>query len=176
MREGIGKWKLQQCSSTNLLNEFVTSNSSTIPDDDDCVNTSSSAPDQDYQENFSDSDDDWVSIVEPPSPDRKCRFVNHERKKPIKPHFPSCPIQNPKNILTQRKPFTRIDTPMETPKINENSILARKLIILQNELQNLTNKKQIINERISYLHRAVRSLICQDAHYKTIGDIKAELH
>jgi hypothetical protein len=123
MREGIGKWKLQQRSSTNLLNEFVTNISSTIPDDDDCVNASSSAPDQDYQENFSDSDDDWVSIVEPPSPDRKCRFVNHERKKPIKPHFPSCPIQNPKNILTQRKPFTRIDTPMETPIINENSIL-----------------------------------------------------
>jgi len=43
-------------------------------------------------------------------------------------------------------------------------------------LQTLTNKKQIINERISYLHRTVRSLIHQDAHYETIGDVKAEIH
>jgi hypothetical protein len=48
---------------------------------------------------------------------------------------------------------------METPIVNENGMLAKKLNELQNDLQNHHNRKQTIDERITYLHREVKSLI-----------------
>jgi len=65
---------------------------------------------------------------------------------------------------------------MKTPIVNENGILAKKLNEFQNDLRNHRNRKQNIDERIVYLRREVKSLIRQDAHYDTIGDVEVELN
>jgi len=65
---------------------------------------------------------------------------------------------------------------MEYPIVNENGILAKKLNEFQNDLRNHRNRKQNIDERIVYLRGEVKSLIRQDAHYDTIGDVEVELN
>jgi len=65
---------------------------------------------------------------------------------------------------------------MKTPIVNENGILAKKLNEFQNDLRNHRNRKQNIDERIVYLRGEVKSLIRQDAHYDTIGDVEVELN
>jgi len=177
-KEGIGKWKQQQKISTHLLKEFLNNNELNSPsDDDDCIEASSSAPsDADY-ENYDDYCDDWDPIINSPSPDHRCHFVHHERKCPIKMHHPVCPIQIPKKVINKRHNASRKrDVPMETPMLNENSMLAKKSNEMQNTLQNHKNKKQSIDERIAHLRQEIRSLIRQDVHYDTIGGAEVELN
>jgi hypothetical protein len=176
IREGIGKWKQQQCASTQLLNEIVENDSTDIPYDDFFEYASSSTTNQEFQENYFDSDEDWVTIIEPPSPDRKCRFVNHERKRSVKPHIPACPFQYPKQFMARNRPNARTEILMETPIVNENSILARKLNKLQNDLQNLKNKKQNMDEKISYLRHEIRSFSHRAVHPDLIKDTESELN
>jgi hypothetical protein len=47
---------------------------------------------------------------------------------------------------------------------------------MQSTLQNHKNKKQSIDKRITHLRQEIRSLICQDAHYNTIGEAEVELN
>lgn len=92
-------------------------------------------------------------------------------------HYPVCPTQIPKQVVNERHDVPRKrKMPMETPVLNDNSMLARKLNEMQNTLQNHKNKKQSIDERISFLRREVWSLIRQNAHYDTIGDAEVELN
>lgn len=65
---------------------------------------------------------------------------------------------------------------MDTPVVNENGISTRKLNEMQNNLQSHKSRKQSIDERITHLQKEIRSLICQDAHYDTIGEAEAELN
>jgi phosphopantetheine adenylyltransferase len=178
IKEGIGKWKQQQRISTNLLQEFLNNQElNSLSDDDDCLEASSSTPsDADY-ETYDDYHDAWTQIINPPSPDRQCRFVHHERKCPPKTRSPISPFQSPKNLKREcRDRFRRQEIQMETPMLNENSMLARKINDLQNQSQNHKNRKQSIDERITHLRREIRSLIRQDIHYDTIGDAKVELN
>jgi hypothetical protein len=64
-----------------------------------------------------------------------------------------------KHLKILSLPSKTRDIPMETPIVNENGMLAKKLNELQNDLQNHHNRKQTIDERITYLHREVKSLI-----------------
>jgi chromosome segregation ATPase len=65
---------------------------------------------------------------------------------------------------------------MDTPVVNENGISTRKLNEMQNNLQSHKSRKQSIDERITHLQKEIRSLICQDAHYDTIGEAEVELN
>jgi hypothetical protein len=95
-------------------------------DDDDCIEASSSAPSDTDYENYDDNCEDWDPIINSPSQDHRYRFVHHERKCPIKMHYPVCPIQNPKKVINERHNASRKrDVPVETPMLNENSILAK---------------------------------------------------
>jgi hypothetical protein len=97
IKEGIGKWKHKQKLSTHLLQEFLNDGESceNSPfDDNDCFEASSSAPtDEDY-ENYDDYEDAWAPILNPPSSHHQCRIVHHERKRPVKKHYPVYPFQN----------------------------------------------------------------------------------
>jgi len=159
IKERIGQWKQQQSVSTHLLQEFLNdeeSHANSPSDDDDCLEASSSAPMDGHYENYDDYCDNWAPIINPPSPDRQCRFLHHERKCPAKMHYPVCPTQIPKQVVNERHDVPRKrKMPMETPVLNDNSMLARKLNEMQNTLQNHKNKKQSIDERISFLRREV---------------------
>ena len=65
---------------------------------------------------------------------------------------------------------------METPMIDENSFLFRKISELRLKLENYQNRKQFVDEKIVYLRSEISSLLQQDAHYDTIGDILMELN
>jgi chromosome segregation ATPase len=67
------------------------------------------------------------------------------------------------------------EIPMETPVINENNLLSKKLSELQNTKQHYLNRQQSIEEKITHLRREHHSLIHQDAHYETIGGVEKEL-
>ena len=176
--EGIGKWKQQQRISTDLLNEYLNHEDQDQPSliDDDCLEASSSAPPDEYYENYDDYNQDWNNFLAPPTPDRRCRFVHHERKPPAKTRYPTCPVQLPISNISERQKFIRRrEHPMETPIINENNLLAKQLNKLQNELQNLNDRKHSIDENMICLRQKVGSLIRQDAHYDTIGEAEMEL-
>jgi hypothetical protein len=164
MWEGIGKWKLQQRASIRLLNEIIEGNYQDMSVEDDCLDASSNAPARHNQDDSDDSDENWTTITQPPSSDHKCRFVNHERKRQIRPHSPTCPIRYPKHLQTTNKPVTRKTYSMETPVVNEYSFPAKKLNELQNDMQNLIDRKQTIDETITTLRSQIRSLIRQNAH------------
>jgi predicted ribosome quality control (RQC) complex YloA/Tae2 family protein len=65
---------------------------------------------------------------------------------------------------------------METPMIDENSFLFKKISELRLKLENYQNRKQFVDEKIVYLRSEISSLLQQDAHYDTIGDILMELN
>jgi hypothetical protein len=180
INEGIGKWKHQQKISNELLQEFLQAEDSDANysfDDDDCQETSSSAPEDEHFDDYDSFCELWTPITQIPNPDHQCRYVHRERKRPIRLHPPTCPIQAPKrkSDVCHKVP-KKHDIPMETPIVNENGILAKKLNEFQNDLQNHHNRKQNIDQRIVYLCRDVKSLIRQDAHYDTIGDVEVELN
>jgi hypothetical protein len=182
IKEGIGKWKHQQKISNQLLQDFLNDEDSNVnyssdgDDDDDCFEASSSAPQDKHFDDYDSFHEHWTPITQPPNPDHQCRYVHHERRCPIRPHLPTCPIQAPKNtVLTCNTASKTRDIPMETPMVNENGMLAKKLNEFQNDLQNHHNRKQTIDERIAYLRREVKSLIRQDAYYDTISDVELEL-
>jgi hypothetical protein len=176
LRDGIAKWKHQQKISTNLLDEIINMNISDVLEDDDCIQASSSAS---IKEMHYYSDEEWEDIEGPtihPSPEHKCRFVHHVLKSPLKPHFPICPIQDPKYVPNRRSVVqSGNEIPMETPVINENNLLSKKLSELQNTKQHYLNRQQSIEEKITHLRREHRSLIRQDAHYETIDSVEKEL-
>ncbi len=174
LREGIAKWKNQHKISTNLLNEIIDTSNSDVPEDDDCIQASSCAS---IGEMYDYSDEEWEDIdvsIAPPSPDRKCRFVHGVRTSQLKPHYPICPFQDSKRVLNTSIARRRSELPMETPIVNEDSSLSKNLNELQNIKQNFLNRQQIIEEKTTYLRREHRSLIRQEAHYDTIGDVELE--
>jgi hypothetical protein len=65
---------------------------------------------------------------------------------------------------------------METPMIDENSFLFKKISELRLKLENYQNRKQFVDEKIVYLRSEISSLLQQNAHYDTIGDILMELN
>jgi len=65
---------------------------------------------------------------------------------------------------------------METPMIDENSFLFKKSSEIRLKLENYQNRKQFGGEKIVYLRSEISSLLQQNAHYDTIGDILMELN
>jgi hypothetical protein len=115
--------------------------------------------------------------VEPPSPNKKRRYVVDECKVPAKFHLPLCPIHHPKRNLHGRdNTCKRREIPMETPIIDETGPLSHKIKELQIQFQEFSFQKSNIDERISYLCRELHSLIHKQAHYDTIGEVQPELN
>jgi hypothetical protein len=105
IKEGIGKRKHQQKISNQLLQDFLNDEDSNVnyssdgDDNDDCFEASSSAPQDEHFDDYDSFREHWTPITQPPNPDHRCRYVHHERKCPIRPHLPTCPIQAPKNTV-----------------------------------------------------------------------------
>ena len=98
IKEGIGKWKHQQKISNELLQEFLQAEDSDANnsfDDDDCQETSSSAPEDEHFDDYDSFCELWTPITQIPNPDHQCHYVHRERKRPIRLHLPTCPIQSP---------------------------------------------------------------------------------
>ncbi len=118
-KEQLGIWKQETYSSTYLLNDIVTEDViSKFEDQDDCIAASSSASvfsNYECQENPR----DWIEH-------HKCRIVHHERKPPAKPHYPVCPIQNPKRLSQENHNCHRAENTLETPVIDKRVFSQRK--------------------------------------------------
>lgn len=124
IKEGIGKWKHQQKISNQLLQDFLNDEDSNVnyssdgDDDDDCFEASSSAPQDKHFDDYDSFHEHWTPITQPPNPDHQCRYVHHERRCPIRPHLPTCPIQAPKNtVLTCNTASKTRDIPMESREV-----------------------------------------------------------
>jgi transposase InsO family protein len=167
-KEQLGNWKQETRKSTYLLNDIITEELfENVDDQDDCIAASSSASvfsDYEYQENSR----DWIEH-------HKCRFVHHERKPPAKLHCPVCPIQNPKPFSKENHNCRRSENTMETPVIDENSLLAKKIKELQLEVETFQDRKRFVDEKIISLQGEIAFLKLQDAHYDTIGEAHEDL-
>jgi uncharacterized protein YdcH (DUF465 family) len=167
-KEQLGNWKQETRKFTYLLNDIMTEELiEKFDDQDDCIAASSSASvfsDYECQENPR----DWIEH-------HKCRFIHDERKPLAKLRHPVCPIQIPKRTIMEHHKCNRHDNPMETPVIDENGILAKKIKELQLQLENHLSKKQLIDHKIINLQDELSHLKQHDAHYDTIGECHEEL-
>jgi hypothetical protein len=174
VRENIGKWKREQRISTDLLQDYLQEDDLSL-NEDDCFQASSSAPPDIFYENNDNYCEHWNTILRPPSPDCKCRFVHQERKPPAKPHSPACPVHNFHRSFERREAYGKREHTFETPPVNENSSLAPKVNTLQNAIQNHKNRFQFLEEKILLLRQRIKSLIRNKVQYDTIADVETEL-
>jgi len=172
-KERLEKWKEGDQHFTHLLNDIIADDSiMSLIMKTNCIVASSSTTNF-TNEDYDDSPLAWIPVT-PNIKRHKCRFVHHERKPHAAPHFPTCPIEHPKRTFKENYSHRQCEIPMETPMIDENSSLSKKISELQLEMKNYQNGKQIIEENITHLYHEIESLLQQDIHYDTINDAHRE--